>query len=170
MRWRRRRPDLRAANAVKAVLPRCGAKCRDGNRCRNPGVGAGGRCHRHGGHTPSGSRWHVVSLPPDGPRRERKIAALARRRKKRAAEIAAMSSEERARYDAWCRTHKPGRRADRARAKRDHEALQFLQRPKVEYVDPDVAALEAKLAELNAERARLEALVGTQTQDKTDGR
>jgi hypothetical protein len=161
-RWRRR-PDPTKARAVKARLPRCGAKCRNGQPCRNPGTGAGGRCPKHGGLTPSGDQWHVARLPrDDGPRYDRKIATLAKRRAKRAAEIAAMSPGRRARYDEWCRTHKPGRRSDRERARRDREAREILSRPRPTQANPELAALEAELAEVRASCAKLEALLAGQ--------
>lgn len=34
---------------AKKDVPRCGAKLRNGGTCKAPGIGAGGRCPRHGG-------------------------------------------------------------------------------------------------------------------------
>lgn len=151
---------LARANAVKAALPKCGARNKRGGVCQNTGTGAGGRCPMHGGKTPSGKNWHVAVLPANGPRLERKLAALAKRREKRAAEIAAMSPERRAQYDQWCRTHKPGRPADRETARRDREAWQWLVQPAPPVApDPKTEALLDLRAELRDQAARLEALL-----------
>lgn len=152
--------DLQRANAVKARLPHCGAKCRDGTRCRNPGAGAGGKCPKHGGLTPSGDRWHVPVLPPDGPRLERKLATLAKRRKKREAEIRAMTPERRERYEAWHRVRKPGSASRREQARQDRDAKALFGAPRRDSAaDPVAAALQADLAAVRAEKARLEALL-----------
>jgi hypothetical protein len=173
MRGWRRRSDLRAANAVKAKIPHCGAKCRGGTRCRNPGAGAGGRCHRHGGLTPSGKNWHRVMLPKDdGPRRDRKIAALAKRRRQRAERLAAMTDDERQAFERRSRAAQPRTKAERETQRRDREAREILERPRTTPVtpDPEVIALEAQLAEVRAHRARLKALLGDQisTQEQFD--
>ena len=42
--------DMTKARAVLASLPRCAAKSRQsGVQCKNPGLGAGGKCRFHGG-------------------------------------------------------------------------------------------------------------------------
>jgi len=110
-------------------------------------------------------------LPPNGPRLARKLESLAGRHKKRAAEIAAMSPERRARYDEWRKTHKPGRRAERESRRRDREAAELLSRRTTPTpLDPEIVALEAQLAEVRAHRARLKALLGGQisTQEQID--
>jgi len=156
----RRASDLQRANAVKARLPRCGAKCRDGSRCNNPGTGAGGKCPKHGGLTPSGDNWHCVRWPKNEARYQRKVAALARRRAKRAAEIAAMNPERRAKYEAWhTATRKPGSKSARVRAKQNREAREILERAKTARTapDPEIEALKAELDAVRARRAALEA-------------
>lgn len=154
---------LARANAAKAALPKCGAKTRQGEVCQNPGTGAGGRCPMHGGKTPSGKNWHVAVLPAAGPRLERKLAALAKRRRERAAEIAAMDPARRAKYDAWCATHKAGGPAGRERARRDREMAQFFQKPPPERpIDPRLEALAARLQEIRLRRAVLEAQIRDQ--------
>jgi hypothetical protein len=170
-RSQRRRTGVTAmhqANAVKATLPRCGAKCHRGGVCQNPGTGAGGRCPKHGGLTPSGDQWHVARLPPDGARLVRKLESLAERRKKRAAEIAAMSPKQRERYDTWCKTHRPGRSAGREARRRDREAREILERPRIAPVTPEIAALEAALADARARREALEALLADLTAEGQD--
>jgi hypothetical protein len=96
----------------------------------------------------------------DGRRYARKLETLAKRRAKRAAEIAAMSPEQRARYDAWCRTHKPGSGAGRERVRQDRAANELLSRPRPPAPpNPELAALEAELAEVCALNKRLEAFL-----------
>jgi hypothetical protein len=159
-----RRPDPTKARAVKAKLPHCGAKCRDGSRCRNPGVGAGGRCPKHGGLTPSGDRWHVVRLPRDDRRYARKLETLAKRRAKRAAEIAAFSPPQRERYDKWLKTHKAGSRASRERARQDREAAKLFAKPRPPAPpNPELERLEAELAAIRITTGRLEALLEAHT-------
>ena len=42
--------NMDKARAVLAALPRCNAKSRQsGVQCKNPGLGAGGKCRFHGG-------------------------------------------------------------------------------------------------------------------------
>ena len=42
--------NMNKARAVLAALPRCTAKSRQsGVQCKNPGLGAGGKCRFHGG-------------------------------------------------------------------------------------------------------------------------
>ncbi len=42
--------NMAKARAVLALLPRCAAKSRQsGVQCKNPGLGAGGKCRFHGG-------------------------------------------------------------------------------------------------------------------------
>ena len=42
--------NIYKARAVLAALPRCAAKSRQsGVQCKNPGLGAGGKCRFHGG-------------------------------------------------------------------------------------------------------------------------
>ena len=75
-----------------------------------------------------------------------------RRRQQQAARVAAMTPEQRARYDHWHQTHRPGGASGLAAAKRDLEAAALIATPAPER--PPSAEIEA----LAAERARLEAL------------
>ncbi len=123
---------------VEPTLPRCGAKARTtGDPCRRPAM-ANGRCRFHGGATPSGKRWHVITCTtPEHPdvaaRIARKIADKARAARKRAARLAAMSPEERERDRRWHAARKPGPKSGRTtnRAMRQASAAvrEVLERP-----------------------------------------
>src|SRR4051812_30484830 len=111
--------------------PRCGAFAKStGRPCQRPGFGPSGRCPTHGGATPSGSRWHVLQLGHDPAKNARKLDAHERRYAKRMKRLAAMSADERKRYDSWLASHRPGppgpRRAARARRRQSQEAHAFL--------------------------------------------
>ncbi|MDP3262445.1 MAG: hypothetical protein U1E06_07910 [Tabrizicola sp.] len=96
---------------ARQTLPRCGAKRRsDGGACAAIAM-SNGRCYLHGGSTPSGKDWHRTQLKnrsKSTKKLDRKLKDLARRRAKQAARVAAMTPEERARYDAWHAARKPG--------------------------------------------------------------
>lgn len=118
----RRSPEFRAScsarmkkyNAKRMAGPRCGARRkRDGEPCQQWALYPNGRCKFHGGATPSGDRWHVPTLAAPGSKNAeeklaRKLRNLAARKKKQAARVAAMTSEERARYDNWWKRNPPG--------------------------------------------------------------
>lgn len=102
---------------------KCGAtKKSDGEPCQNLPL-ANGRCRLHGGATPSGKDWHVPRYPESdttarAAKSDRKAADVAKRARKLAKRLAAMTPEERAHYDEWKRTHKPGTPAARSAARR----------------------------------------------------
>lgn len=146
---------------VQDAAPRCGAKRRtDGRTCRNFAL-ENGRCRIHGGRVPKGDDWHRVRWPgPDAPvwKVEKKIRELERRNAKRAARIAAMSPEERVRFEKRSRAMQPGTPAERAQRKQDRDMAAWLQHPRPEppdspelqAINDDIALLEAMLAELRA--------------------
>jgi hypothetical protein len=117
-----------AADARRKKRP-CGAKAKSsGEPCRNPGM-ENGRCRLHGGLTPKGKNWHRVQWPAsDAPpeKLEKKLRELKRRQLRREARVAAMTPEERARYEAWHRTHRAGSPTDRARLRHDREARRLF--------------------------------------------
>jgi hypothetical protein len=98
-----RRRGTERSIIVREIMPKCGAKCRQtGAPCTNPVAEPGKRCRLHGGATPRGKDWHKVQMPPPdaSPKRrrmklltlavrrealERRLAAIARRRKPGAA-------------------------------------------------------------------------------------
>lgn len=99
---------LRNAWAVNAAKPRCGAKARStGEPCHAYAL-ANGRCRCHGGLVPKGpGKWHKVQAngSPGLGKWARKADALAKREKHRKDRVAAMTPEQRARYDEWHRQH-----------------------------------------------------------------
>ncbi|WP_126397854.1 HGGxSTG domain-containing protein [Blastochloris tepida] len=144
-------------NATRHLRPKCGAKRRtDGQPCQNLPL-ANGRCRLHGGRVPGGDGWHKPRWPENGPGADaalaRKLEHLEWRRAKRAARLAAMTPEERARHEAWHRARKPGsaaeRAAERERRRQDKAAANLLggDRPR-ERRSPELLALDAEIVEL----------------------
>lgn len=148
-------------NALRRAGPKCEATKRsDGQPCQNPPIANGsGRCRLHGGATPSGKRWHTVQLPAvDTAKFERKLADVNERARKLTKRLASMTPEQRSRYDAWQRTHRPGpadaRSAARYRAAQDSAIAEILARPEAPGAhDAEVAELDALAAELKSQHA-----------------
>ena len=148
--------NLRKAHHAQRTYPLCNAKRRDGGRCENLGTGTGGRCRLHGGATPTGKDWHKVQLsnPGNSPKKlDRKLKDVARRRAKQAARVAAMTREQRAKYDAWHAARKPGgaevrRAATEAREFRDMLAERAsaapVETPEAKAIREAIEALERK--------------------------
>jgi hypothetical protein len=149
----------RKMNAEHANRPKCGAKKRDGDPCRGNAM-ANGRCYRHGGKTgsdkPGSSGWHRTIWPKAiGPNAERKLARKVRDRtrklKQQVARVAAMTAEERARYDEWKRTHRPGTPSSRARTRQDRDqaaAVRELMARPPRPPSAEAVELQARLDEL----------------------
>jgi hypothetical protein len=169
-------PEFRAIGRASAQrnlkrfanAPRCGAtKKSNGEPCRNPGTGAGGRCRLHGGRTGSGQSWHKPVWPNrDAPDWEaklnRKLRDLDRAEKRRQRRLAAMSDDERAAHRAWQASHVPGPPGPRAlrRAQRQQDAAfraSLGAAPLVAPPDPELAAIEAEIAALRSELAAQQA-------------
>ncbi|GJD96544.1 HGGxSTG domain-containing protein [Methylobacterium iners] len=152
-------------NALRRAGPKCEATKRsDGQPCQNPPLANGsGRCRLHGGATPSGKKWHVVQYPSsDTPVRaaksDRKANDQVRRARKLAKRLGAMTPEQRARYDAWQRTHQPGppgaRSAARYAADQNRAIREILERPDApDALDPEMAELDGLLTELKRQHA-----------------
>jgi hypothetical protein len=164
--------SARANLATFAKAPRCGAaRKRDGEPCCNPAM-KNGRCTLHGGKTPSGKQWHVVQYPdcstPQGEAKfNRKLRMQKRYAEKRAARVAAMTPEQRARHEAWHRTHKPGagaaRNTERARAR--HNAQIRLLLSSEATCPPQSSEMAQLLAERAAVTAELERLDAEMTEN-----
>src|SRR5262245_43273841 len=102
------RDAIRAWNAQRDRLQRCGARRRsDGEPCRQWPM-QNGRCYLHGGRTPRGENWHRPQWSSDFVKTNRKLDDRERKDRKRAARVAAMTAEERAAYFDWQKTHRPG--------------------------------------------------------------
>jgi hypothetical protein len=162
-----------AARIARRGKPRCGSKRKsDGQPCRAPAL-ANGRCRNHGGLTPAGSAWHRVQYPDPLLQPEKyakKVREVERRQRQQRERVAKMPPAERAKYEARSKAVKPRSVAQRESRRRDREAAELLLRRTTPAPDPEVVALEAELAAVRAERARLEAWLGGQisTQEQID--
>ncbi|OBQ77406.1 HGGxSTG domain-containing protein [Mesorhizobium sp. WSM3873] len=152
-------------NRIRHLQPKCGAtRKRDGEPCQNLAM-ENGRCRFHGGKTGKGANWHKPVWPHrDAPDAEtklnKKLATLQRAASKRAKRVAAMTPEERAAYETWKRSHKPGPAATRARARRERQEVQQVReilsaRPPAKAANADVAELDTLIAKKKAELDRL---------------
>ncbi|MBZ9742363.1 hypothetical protein [Mesorhizobium sp. CO1-1-4] len=152
-------------NRTRHLQPKCGAaRKRDGEPCQNLAM-ANGRCPRHGGKTGKGNNWHRPVWPhrdaPDAMAKlDRKLKALDRAAAKRAKRVAAMSPEQRQRYDAWQKTHQPGPAAARQRKRADRKSAAEI-RDLVSQPRPapsaEVLELERLIADRKADLARVTA-------------
>ena len=181
-RWRKsaefRQIALKSAKANLAkfnAAPRCAAaRKRDGKPCCNPAM-KNGRCDRHGGKTPSGRQWHVVQYPdcstPAGEAKfNRKLRTQQRYAEQRAERLAAMTPEQRAKHDAWHRTHAPGsaslRDAERVRKGQSADAKRLIdQRPHSVASRGQLARVQAALETAKAKLSRIEARAAKSNDD-----
>lgn len=156
--------EVRRAATSKSLearrsIQKCGAKTRAGSRCQNAAT-ANGRCRMHSGTgtVGSGRLWHVVLLPADPVKRARKLRDVERRRAKQAARVAAMSEAERARYFRRSKAMQPGTPAERAQRRQDSTARAHFEQMQTEprSVAPQIARLDAIIAELEAQRIELQ--------------
>lgn len=123
------RRRMRALNARRASFPKCGARRkRDGLPCQRLAM-ENGRCDWHGGKTPRGDEWHKPQFSPAPSKMYRKLDDLDRRAAKRAKRVAAMTPEERERYEAWKRTHRPGAAKARAAARERRRQAREAHKP-----------------------------------------
>lgn len=146
-------------NRARRSAPKCGAtKKSTGEPCQNPAL-TNGRCRCHGGRTPSGKAWHTVQLPPVGTAKfDRKLTAVQKRARALAKRLAAMTPEQRSRYDRWQRTHKPGspgaRSAARYQAAQDDAIAEILARPEAPGANAvKIAEVDGLVARLKREQA-----------------
>jgi hypothetical protein len=88
---------------------------------------------------------------------DRKLKDVERRRAKQAARVAAMSPEERARYDAWHAAHKPGGREVRQAAREAREFRDMLaERASAAHVEsPEAKALREAIEALERQAEAL---------------
>jgi hypothetical protein len=181
-RWRKSstfrqiaRKSAKANIARFKGAPRCGAaRKRDGKPCVNPAM-KNGRCGIHGGKTPSGRHWHVVQYPDcstttGGAKFNRKLRQQQKYAAQRAARLAAMTPEQRAKHDAWHRSHRPGagaaRSARRARADQNTQAHALVNlEPPQRVTDPESIRIEVALAAAKARLAALEARTAKPSND-----
>lgn len=165
-----RRMAAQQAKAQRRHAPKCGAAKKSGNRqpCRNLAL-ENGRCRLHGGATPKGAKWHQVQMPGRGApigKLEKKLREIERRRQKQAARVAAMTPEQKQRYDAWHRAHRPGTAAQREARRRDREASAMFAVARAAPTGPEMDKLAAAIAELQARKALLLARIAAPTPTK----
>lgn len=146
-------------NAKRPFLPKCGATRKsDGGACQNLPL-ANGRCRLHGGRTPKGDEWHKPQWPSgEGQaamkKLHNKLAALERQAKSRARRLAAMTDQERARYERWHAQRPVGSSSLRVAVKlekaRAEEAARALGAPRENSSreDPEYCALVNEIAVL----------------------
>lgn len=157
---------IRAWNAQRPHLPKCGAKKRDGESCRNLAL-ANGRCRFHGGRVPKGDQWHRLTYPSgDSPAAEDKFQRKARdhqrRVQRREERFAGMSVDDREGHAHWHRTHKPGPIAKRKRSRAERQAaIEFaetVQHTVPPPQSPELVELDRRLDEARRRAIELEML------------
>lgn len=161
---------IRAYNATRHRLPKCGAKTRTtGEPCKHPAL-ENGRCRLHGGLTPKGADWGVRQFTPkppakqtkkDWPRAQAKIDRFDREDKVRKRQLALMTSDEFRSY--FLRTHaRHGREfrrvVDAEMRRRGLIRSEILPGPNAPTVIGTPAPVNAELERLEAEIERLKKL------------
>jgi hypothetical protein len=164
------REAIQAYNATRHALPKCEAVRRtDGGLCQQIAM-ANGRCYLHGGATPRGDAWHRPQPGPDAVKTQRKLKDMERAAKRRAKRLAAMSDEERKRYEDWKRTHKPGPAAPRAaeRARRAQAKSARAQFSKLDEPTPQSAEAQALTETIEALRLQAQRIKAAQDTPTTN--
>lgn len=173
------RAVLRRFNSeIRPHLPKCNGTSRStGECCRNPAVPGKQKCRWHGGAVPSGDEWHKMQYPAatskDWQRKlNEKLKRAERNRRRRERRFEKMSSDARAKHQEWQRSHKPGSKAERQRrraARKLAEEFTASAEPPERPVSPEVAALQAQAAFLEAERDRYRAMAQAEQQQNDEG-
>lgn len=162
------RSSMIALNEKRHLRSKCGAKAKTtGEPCRQVAM-ANGRCVYHGGGTPSSHtrsggwhrpRWPKADAPGAEAKLERKLRDLDRAARRRAERLAAMSDEERQRYERWHAVRQPGSSARRAAArlkrKQKAELAAALAAPSSPR-SPELEALDTLLDKAKRRAAALE--------------
>ena len=164
---------------VRPYRKLCGARTKsteDHRPCLNLALAGSNRCRIHGGTTPKGDQWGLVLWPsgkaPDAEAKLRaKLKRIERDRKAKAKRLAAMSPEERQRYDQRAKTHAPGSKAERARRRDDRkraaEIRASLEKPDDKPISAELAALQRQAAELEKARDHFRRLAEDQQTAQT---
>lgn len=157
----------------------CGARTKsteDHRPCLNLALAGHERCRIHGGATPKGDQWNLTQWPngkaPDAEAKlQAKLKRIERTRKEKAKRLAAMSPEERQRFEARTKTHAPGSAAERARRRDDRkraaEIRASLEKPDDKPVSAELAELQRQAAALEKARDHFRRLAEQQTQPTT---
>lgn len=147
------RANLDRFNATRHLRPTCNAVRRTtGEPCRNLPL-ENGRCRFHGGAVPRGRNWHKVQLANASgsvAKLDKKLEEVRLRELRRAACVAAMTPEQRERYDQWHVARKPGGKAARAatkQARRNSAELIVSMRHVPRAATPELIALDRMLDE-----------------------
>lgn len=146
---------------VRPFRKLCGVRTKsteDHRPCQNLALAGHDRCRVHGGATPKGDQWNLTQWPngkaPDAEAKlQAKLKRVERDRKAKARRRAAMSPEERQRYDQRAKTHAPGPAAERARRRDDRKRAAEI---RASLEKPDDRPISAELAELQRQAAALE--------------
>ncbi|GJD46807.1 hypothetical protein AFCDBAGC_4691 [Methylobacterium cerastii] len=125
------RQALRAVNASRASLPKCGARAKStGEPCKLLPAKGRTRCKFHGGATPKGAGplgWHTPACPGGVPTGKPRSDAYKQRRRREAVDrVETMTPEQRTRYEAWQASHTPGSPTKRQRRRHDRDAARWL--------------------------------------------
>ncbi|MFN4205901.1 MAG: HGGxSTG domain-containing protein [Agrobacterium albertimagni] len=157
----------------------CGARTKsteDHRPCQNLALAGHDRCRIHGGATPKADQWGLVQWPngkaADAEAKlQAKLKRIERTRKEKAKRLAAMSPEERQRFEARAKTHAPGPAAERARRRDDRkraaEIRASLEKPDYRPVSAELAELQRQAAALEKARDHFRRLAEQQTQPTT---
>lgn len=154
---------IAAVNRRRDSLPKCGAKCRSGDACRNIAMG-NGRCWRHGGLTPSGDQWgrrQVKRKPPrsskpsDWRKFERKRQEQERQDKDAARRLRQMTDDEFQSYQRRMGRRLRGKIGEMVEGeeRRRYGLTGRLGAPSTRPPDPELEAIERRIAELKELRA-----------------
>jgi hypothetical protein len=158
-----RRAILHWHRDIRRSRPKCSARRKtDGEQCQQLAM-ENGKCCYHGGRTPKKDDWHKPRWPNGKASNAeaklvRKLKDLGKAAKKRAARLAAMTPEERARYDRWHAARQPGAPGPRARRRHERKQAEAARRSinglREPAVSAEVEALGVRIAELKQELAR----------------
>lgn len=173
------RNALRRFNSeIRPHLQKCNGTSRStGEPCRSIAVPGKQKCRWHGGLVPSGEAWHKLQYPAgtakDWQRKlNEKLKRAERDRRRRERRLAKMTLEQRAKHEEWQRSHKPGSKAERQRrraARKLAEEFTASAEPPARPVSPELAALQAQAAFLEAERDRYRAMAEAEQQQNDEG-
>lgn len=164
---------------VRPYRKRCGARTKsteDHAPCKNLALAGHERCRLHGAKTPKGDQWGLVQWPngkaPDAEAKlQAKLKRIERDRRRKERRLAKMTAQERAKYDEWAKYHRPGSKIERSKPRAAKKAEEFQARAKQPErpVSPELAALQAQAAYLEAERDRYRALAQAEQQQNDEG-
>lgn len=160
------RISLRLINSRRCHLTRCNAMAKStGMQCKQPAM-ANGKCRFHGGKTPKADEWHVIQADVSGhktsmARFDRKLERAEKARKARRLRLLRATEIEREQYEKWLWARPAGSVAKRAARRAEtrmnrriaEERRELTLGLREETADPEIRAIEIRLAELKAQVA-----------------